>query len=90
MKDTKLKMIDNIDQKLNVLYKNLSKEEYYSFLENNKEVKAYNDLLNNIALNILPASYLTFLPINILTEINNKVFLEFTNLLNTNKELVLV
>ena len=82
MKDTKLKMIDNIDQKLNVLYKNLSKEEYYSFLENNKEVKAYNDLLNNIALNILPASYLT--------EINQKVFIEFTNLLNTNKELVLV
>ena len=40
-----------IDQKLNVLYKNLSKEEYYSFLENNKEVKAYNDLLCASTLN---------------------------------------
>ena len=90
MNDNKMKMIDNIDQKLNVLYKNLSKEEFYNFIDNNKEVKAYNELLNNIALNILPTSYLSFLPLSVLVEINNKVFMEFTNLLETNKELVLV
>ena len=83
MNDNRIKMIDNIDQKLNILYRNMSKDEFYTFMDNNKEVKVYNELLNNIALNILPTSYLSFLPISVLTEINNKVFNEFTNLLNT-------
>lgn len=90
MNNNKLEIIDNIDQKLNILYKNLSKEEFYEFMDNNLEIKAYNELLNNIALNILPTSYLSFLPISVLTEINTKVFNEFTILLDTNKELVLV
>ena len=83
-------MIDNIDQKLNILYRNMSKDEFYTFMDNNKEVKVYNELLNNIALNIIPTNYLMLIPTSVLVEINNKVFLQFTNLLNTNKELVLV
>ena len=83
-----MKIIDNIDSKLNILYKN-NKEEYYEFLDRNKEVKAYNDLLNNISLNILPTSYLSLLPINILVEINTKVFNEFITFLDNQKELVL-
>lgn len=84
----RMKIIDNIDSKLNILYKN-NKEEYYEFLDRNKEVKAYNDLLNNISLNILPTSYLSLLPINILVEINTKVFNEFISFLDNQKELVL-
>ena len=90
MKDNnKMKIIDNIDQKLNILYKNMNKEDYYRFLDDNEEIKAYNDLLNNISLNILPTSYLSLLPINILVEINTKVFNEFISFLDNQKELVL-
>jgi hypothetical protein len=85
----KMKIIDNIDSKLNILYKNMKKSEYYNFLENNKEIKAYNDLLNNISLNILPSSYLNLLPTNILIQINAKVYNEFALFLDNQKELVL-
>jgi hypothetical protein len=86
---SKMKIIDNIDSKLNILYKNMKKSEYYNFLENNKEIKAYNDLLNNISLNILPSSYLNLLPTNILIQINAKVYSEFALFLDNQKELVL-
>jgi hypothetical protein len=86
---SKMKIIDNIDSKLNILYKNMKKSEYYNFLENNKEIKAYNDLLNNISLNILPSSYLNLLPTNILIQINAKVYNEFALFLDNQKELVL-
>ena len=85
----KMKIIDNIDSKLNILYKNMKKSEYYNFLESNKEIKAYNDLLNNISLNILPSSYLNLLPTNILIQINAKVYNEFALFLDNQKELVL-
>lgn len=89
MKDnTKLEMIDNIDQKLNILYKNMNKNDYYKFINDNDEIRVYNDLLNNIALNICPTTYLMFLPVSVLMEINNKVYNQFNILLNT-KELVL-
>ena len=87
--DKKLKLIDNIDQKLSILYKNMSKDEYYNFLYNNKDIKAYNDLLNNISLNYLPSSCLMVLPESILLEINSKVFDRFVEFMNENKELVL-
>ncbi len=91
MKDVdKIKMIDNIDSKLNILYKNMSKEDYYEFIDSNKEIKAYNDLLNNISLNILPRSCLMVLPTTILVEINAKVFNEFSLFLSNQNELVLV
>ncbi|MCR5224262.1 MAG: hypothetical protein K6C11_03860 [Bacilli bacterium] len=91
MKDVdKIKMIDNIDSKLNILYKNMSKEDYYDFIDSNKEIKAYNDLLNNISLNILPRSCLMVLPATILVEINAKVFNEFSLFLSNQNELVLV
>jgi hypothetical protein len=86
---SKMKIIDNIDSKLNILYKNMKKSEYYNFLESNKEIKAYNDLLNNISLNILPSSYLNLLPTNILIQINAKVYNEFALFLDNQKELVL-
>ena len=90
MKDNKkIKIIDNIDQKLNILYKNMTKEDYYRFLDNNEEIKAYNDLLNNISLHILPTSYLMVLPTSVLEVINLKVFNEFCEFMNTQKELVL-
>ena len=28
-----MKIIDNIDQKLNILYKNMNKEDYYDFID---------------------------------------------------------
>ena len=87
--DKKLKLIDNIDQKLSILYKNMNKEEYYNFLYNNKDIKVYNDLLNNISLNYLPSSCLMVLPEAILLEINSKVFDRFIEFMNENKELVL-
>ena len=90
MKDNnKMKIIDNIDQKLNILYKNMNKEDYYRFLDDNEEIKAYNDLLNNISLHILPTSYLTLLPTSVLEVINLKVFNEFCEFMNNQKELVL-
>jgi hypothetical protein len=90
MKDNnKMKIIDNIDQKLNILYKNMSKEAYYRFLEENEEIKAYNDLLNNISLHILPTSYLMVLPTSVLEIINIKVFNEFCDFMSNTKELVL-
>ncbi len=85
----RLKIIDNIDSKLNILYKNMSKQEYYEFLDKNQEIKAYNDLLNNISLNIVPNSYLSLIPLNILLEINTKVFNEFIFFMDNQKELVL-
>ena len=90
MKDNnKMKIIDNIDQKLNILYKNMTREDYYRFLDDNEEIKAYNDLLNNISLHILPTSYLTLLPTSILEVINLKVFNEFCEFMSNQKELVL-
>ena len=90
MKDSnKMKIIDNIDSKLNILYKNMTKEEYYNFIDRNKEIKAYNDLLNNISLHILPTSYLMVLPTSVLEVINIKVFDEFCNFMDNTKELVL-
>lgn len=90
MKDNnKMKIIDNIDQKLNILYKNMSKEAYYRFLDENEEIKAYNDLLNNISLHILPTSYLMVLPTSVLEIINVKVFNEFCDFMSNTKELVL-
>ena len=85
----RLKIIYNIDSKLNILYKNMSKQEYYEFLDKNQEIKAYNDLLNNISLNIVPNSYLSLIPLNILLEINTKVFNEFIFFMDNQKELVL-
>ena len=85
----RLKIIDNIDSKLNILYKNMTKQEYYEFLDKNQEIKAYNDLLNNISLNIVPNSYLSLIPLNILLEINTKVFNEFIFFMDNQKELVL-
>jgi len=86
----KMKMIDNIESKLKILYKNMNKDEYYQFLDDNKEVKVYNDLINNIILNNLPSSYLLFLPTNILYEINSKVFDKLCLFMNNEKELVII
>ena len=85
-----MKIIDNIDQKLNILYKNMNKEDYYDFIDNNKDIKVYNDLLNNISLSYLPSSCLLVLPEPILLAINSKVFDQFVSFMNQNKELVLV
>lgn len=90
MKDNnRLKMIDNIDSKLRILYKNMSERDYYKFLNRNMEVKVYNDLLNNITMNNLPTSYLLFLPTCVLTVINNIVCDELFNFTETKKELIL-
>ena len=85
-----MKIIDNIDQKLNILYKNMNKDDYYEFIYNNKDIKVYNDLLNNISLSYLPSSCLIMLPISILKEINTKVYDRFIRFMDENKELVII
>jgi hypothetical protein len=90
MKDNnRIKIIDNIESKLKLLYKNMNQKDYYEFLNNNKEVKVYNDLLNNITMNNLPTSYLVFLPISILNKINTIVFNELCLFMETKKELIM-
>ena len=91
MKDTeRMKLIDNIDSKLKILYKNMTKDEYYDFINNNREIKVYNDLLNNITLNNLPIIYIKFLPMNVLLSINSLVYDKLCLFMDNKKELVLI
>lgn len=82
MIDDKLKKIQNIDSKLNILYKNMNKNEFKKFIDNNKLVCNYNQILNNISLGIMPKSMILLLPDSILKEINDSVVKELINYVN--------
>lgn len=90
MIDSKLKIIKNIDSKLNILYKNMNKEEFKIFIDNNKLVCNYNQLLNNISMGIMPKSMILLLPDPILKEVNNIIVRELISYVNNKTELILV
>ena len=68
----------------------MTKDEYYDFINNNREIKVYNDLLNNITLNNLPIIYIKFLPMNVLLSINSLVYDKLCLFMDNKKELVLI
>ena len=65
-------------------------EEFKIFIDNNKLVCNYNQLLNNISMGIMPKSMILLLPDPILKEVNNIIVRELISYVNNKTELILV
>lgn len=69
--DSPNEQCDEIDNKLEIIYQNLSYDDYLSFIKGNEYIKLYDDIMGKYANNIpLSKEMINSIPDNMYKEIN--------------------